>query len=47
LIITEAEIVEAIQIIGEAVIELPTLKGEKEDKIIPPSEKGVTIHQDE
>ncbi len=47
LIITEAEILEAVRIIGEAVLELPTLKGEKEDKIIPATEKGVTIHQDE
>jgi ornithine--oxo-acid transaminase len=47
LIITEAEILEAVRIIGEAVKELPTLKGEKEDEVIPPSERGVTIHQDE
>jgi ornithine--oxo-acid transaminase len=47
LIITEAEILEAVRIIGEAVIELPSLKGEKEDEIIPPTEKGITIHQDE
>jgi ornithine--oxo-acid transaminase len=47
LIITEAEILDAVRIIGEAVIELPTLKGEKEDQIIPPSEKGITIQQDE
>jgi ornithine--oxo-acid transaminase len=47
LIITEAEILEAVRIIGEAVMELPNLKGEKEHEVIPPSEKGVTIHQDE
>jgi ornithine--oxo-acid transaminase len=47
LIITEAEIQEALRIIGEAILELPTLKGEKEDEIIPPSEKGVRIVQDE
>jgi ornithine--oxo-acid transaminase len=47
LIITEAEILEAVRIIEEAIIELPSLKGEKEDEIIPPTEKGITIHQDE
>lgn len=47
MIITEAEILEAVRIIGEAVIELPTLKGEKEDEIIPPNEKGIKIYQDE
>jgi ornithine--oxo-acid transaminase len=47
LIITEAEILEAVRIIGEAVMELSTLKGGKEGEVIPPSEKGVMIHQDE
>ncbi len=44
LVITEAEISEALRIMAEALAELPTLKGKKEDEIIPPSEKGVVIH---
>lgn len=47
LVITEAEIMEAVRIMKESITELPTLKGPEEDEIIPPSEKGVTIHQDE
>jgi ornithine--oxo-acid transaminase len=38
---------ESLRIIAEALAELPTLKGEKEDEIIPPTEKGIRIHQDE
>ena len=47
LIITADEIKEALRIIEEAVAELPTLKGEKEDEIIPQGEKGVTINLDD
>jgi len=35
-----------LKIIGEAIIELPELKGEHEDEVIPQSEKGVHIHVD-
>ena len=43
LVITEEEVRRALEIIGEAVRELPDLKGRKEDKVIPKSEKGVEI----
>lgn len=43
LVITEDEIQKALAIIAEAVKELPTLKGEAEDKIIPHGEKNVHI----
>ena len=43
LVITEEEVKKALSIIGEALKELPNLKGKKEDEIIPPSEKNVTI----
>jgi len=46
LVISEAEIGEALRIIGEAVKELPTLKGKREDEVIPPSEKNVHIKLD-
>jgi len=46
LVISEAELREALRIISEAVKELPTLKGKKEDEVIPPSEKGVHIKLD-
>lgn len=41
LVITEEEIRKAVQIIASAMEELPGLKGEKEDRIIPPAEKNV------
>jgi ornithine--oxo-acid transaminase len=44
LIISEEAISESLQIIKETLLELPSLKGEKEDAIIPPSEKGIAIH---
>jgi len=47
LIISEAQIKEALRIMGEALDELPTLKGKKQDEIIPPSEKGVHIQLDD
>lgn len=43
LVITEEEIHTALGIIRSALDELPTLKGSKEDAIIPPEEKNVTI----
>lgn len=41
--ISEEQIKTALRIIGEALIELPHLKGDKEDKVIPNGEKGVEI----
>ena len=46
LVISEAEIRDALRIIGEAIQELPELKGAKEDEVIPSSEKGVHIGLD-
>jgi ornithine--oxo-acid transaminase len=46
LVITEEEIQKALAIIGEAIEELPDLKGEKEEKILPPGEKNVHIGLD-
>jgi ornithine--oxo-acid transaminase len=46
LVISEAQITEVLKIIGEAIKELPSLKGKSEDDIIPASEKGVHIHLD-
>lgn len=43
LVITEEEIQQAIQIIKASIEELPTLKGGKEDEVIPPAEKNVAI----
>ncbi|KPI39776.1 Ornithine aminotransferase [Cyphellophora attinorum] len=43
LVITEEEIKKALSIIDEAVRELPTLKGKKEDEVIPDGEKDVKI----
>lgn len=43
LVITEEEIKTALSIIEQAVKELPNLKGEAEDKVIPPPEKKVKI----
>lgn len=43
LVITEEEIDRAISIIKTSMEELPTLKGKKEDDVIPPPEKGVEI----
>lgn len=43
LVITEEEIQQALNIISEAVTELPHLKGSVEDKVIPPPEKKVKI----
>lgn len=43
LIISETQIRTALRIIGEALEEIPNLKGEKEDKIVPREEKGTKI----
>jgi ornithine--oxo-acid transaminase len=43
LVITEEEIDRAIYIIKTSMEELPTLKGKKEDEVIPQPEKGVEI----
>ena len=43
LVITEQEIQKALNIIDSAMKELPGLKGEKEDEVIPPEEKNVII----
>jgi ornithine--oxo-acid transaminase len=42
-VITEDEIQSALKIIGQAMEELPTLSGAKEDAVIPPPEKKVKI----
>jgi ornithine--oxo-acid transaminase len=46
LVITEDEVKKALSIIGEAVAELPSLKGKKEDEVIPDGEKNVSIKVD-
>ena len=46
LVITEEEVKKALSIIGEAIKELPGLKGKKEDDVIPDGEKNVTIKVD-
>lgn len=46
LVITDDEVKKALSIIGEAVTELPSLKGGKEDEVIPDGEKNVTIKVD-
>jgi ornithine--oxo-acid transaminase len=46
LVITEDEVKKALIVIGEAVTELPSLKGKKEDEVIPDGEKNVTIKID-
>jgi len=43
LVITEEEIDSALNIIKEAMEELPSLKGKREEEVIPPSEKNVHI----
>jgi ornithine--oxo-acid transaminase len=43
LVITEAEIQDALAIIKEAMEELPGLKGEREERVLPPGEKNVHI----
>ncbi|TEY34095.1 hypothetical protein BOTCAL_0649g00020 [Botryotinia calthae] len=43
LVISEEDIQKALAIIKESIIELPNLKGEKEDDVIPAGEKNVHI----
>ncbi|KAL3428270.1 ornithine aminotransferase [Phlyctema vagabunda] len=43
LVISEEEIKQCLQIIGEAIKELPTLKGAAEDAVVPTEEKNVHI----
>lgn len=46
LVISDEDLNKALAIIKEALEELPTLKGEEEDKVIPAEEKNVHIHVD-
>lgn len=46
LVISEEEIKDCLKIIGDSIRELPTLKGKREDEIIPKEEKNVHIHVD-
>ncbi|OCK82843.1 ornithine aminotransferase [Lepidopterella palustris CBS 459.81] len=46
LVITEEEIKSALNIIRDAMVELPTVKGKKEEQILPPGEKNVHIGVD-
>lgn len=46
LVISEEQIKEVLRIMHDSIIELPNLKGEKEDEVIPKSEKGVHIGLD-
>ncbi|KAI9834845.1 MAG: hypothetical protein M1819_002753 [Sarea resinae] len=47
LVITEAEVQQALGIIKEAIDELPSLAGKKEDEVVPPAEKNVVIGLDD
>jgi ornithine--oxo-acid transaminase len=47
LVISEADIQKALGIIRESIKELPTLKGKKEDEVIPAADKNVKIHLDD
>ena len=44
LVITEEQIYTALKIIESALNEIPMLSGKKEDQIIPPGEKNVTVN---
>ncbi len=46
LVITEQEIQKSLEIIDSAMKELPSLNGEKGDKVVPPGEKNVDITVD-
>lgn len=46
MVITEEQIQQALNIIREAIDELPQLKGEKEERVLPPGEKNVHIGVD-
>jgi len=43
LVITEQEIERSLSIIGEAIRELPNLKGTEESKVLPHGEKHVQV----
>jgi ornithine--oxo-acid transaminase len=43
LVITEQDIERALTIIGDALRELPDLKGKKEDEVLPAGEKHVHV----
>ncbi|ELR09406.1 hypothetical protein GMDG_03970 [Pseudogymnoascus destructans 20631-21] len=47
LVISEEDMQKALGIIREAMQELPTLKGEKEDEVIPAADRNVKIHLDD
>lgn len=46
LVISKEQIEASLKIIGEAVGELPNLKGRKEEKVLPAGEKNVHIGVD-
>ncbi|KAF1354875.1 ornithine aminotransferase [Delphinella strobiligena] len=46
LVISEEQIQKSLKIIGEAIDELPNLKGKKEEKVLPEGEKNVHIGVD-
>jgi ornithine--oxo-acid transaminase len=46
LVITEDEVQSALKIISEAMDELPTIKGAKEDAVLPEGERHVHIGVD-
>lgn len=46
LVISEEQIATALKIIGEAIDELPSLKGKQEEKVLPAGEKNVHIGVD-
>lgn len=46
LVISEEQIQTALSIIGEAINELPNLKGQKEKQVLPEGEKNVHIGVD-
>jgi ornithine--oxo-acid transaminase len=45
-VISKEQIETSLRIIGEAVDELPNLKGKKEEHVLPPGEKNVHIGVD-
>jgi len=47
LVISEEQIRTALRIIGEAIDELPNLKGKKEEQILPEGEKNIHIGLDD
>jgi ornithine--oxo-acid transaminase len=45
-VITEEQVQQALDIIRDALVELPTLKGKRDDEVVPPGEKNVHIGVD-